>query len=514
MKNKLKEFFEPEIGLLKEKLKTTLVVIFLMGLIAHASIFLNFYPSHDSLMLVATDDTWQISLGRFMNPLYVMIRGRVCSPWLIGCLSFIYIALGLAFIFMIFSGVKEAYKIIFCGLVVTNVSLISLYATYMHDGDIYALCFLLNCVSVYLIGLKKDEYKLIRNIIGIILFVISMGMYQSYITISIGLFICISMQDIINGESFSCVLKRGLNYLIDLIAGGGLYSLIVKLVLKVSGIDMANSYNGLAQMSGLSIRTIIKLIPDTYLYYFESLLRKEGINSLLITILNFVLILVISFLVLKKIISKNNISKINKIFLSILYVIFPLGLNAVYVLCGGQVYALMTLSFCLTYLLLFLLIEKEKSKIVEMICIISSVVIVCHNVMFSNAAYYLKRLVGMSTQSDISQIVHDINKQADYTKDTPVILVGEFTDSFANTWRTGFEDYMQLPGYYGTSVTYLATFNEYCLYILGHPINLMEDEEQIRNFINLEQEEIDKMAVYPKEGYCRMINDKMVIKLK
>ena len=149
-----------------------------------------------------------------------------------------------------------------------------------------------------------------------------------------------------------------------------------------------------------------------------------------------------------------------------------------------------------------------------MICMISSVVIVCHNVMFSNAAYYLKRLVGMSTQSDISQIVHDINKQADYTKDTPVILVGEFTDSFANTWRTGFEDYMQLPGYYGTSVTYLATFNEYCLYILGHPINLMEDEEQIRNFINLEQEEIDKMAVYPKEGYCRMINDKMVIKLK
>ena len=112
----------------------------------------------------------------------------------------------------------------------------------------------------------------------------------------------------------------------------------------------------------------------------------------------------------------------------------------------------------------------------------------------------IKRLVGMSTQSDISQIVHDMNKQADYTKDTPVILVGEFTDSFANTWRTGFEDYMQLPGYYGTSVTYLATFNEYCLYILGHPINLME--------------EIDKMAVYPKEGYCRMINDKMVIKLK
>ena len=56
MKNKLKEFFDSEIGLLKEKLKTTLVVTFLMGLIAHASIFLNFYPSHDSLMLVATDD--------------------------------------------------------------------------------------------------------------------------------------------------------------------------------------------------------------------------------------------------------------------------------------------------------------------------------------------------------------------------------------------------------------------------------------------------------------------------
>lgn len=48
----------------KKNIKLIAMSILVWGIIAHAYIFFEFYPSHDSLMIVTDDWKWQISLER------------------------------------------------------------------------------------------------------------------------------------------------------------------------------------------------------------------------------------------------------------------------------------------------------------------------------------------------------------------------------------------------------------------------------------------------------------------
>ena len=38
------------------------------------------------------DMTWQIQLGRFLQPIYLLFRGDIAVPYLIGLLAYLYLA--------------------------------------------------------------------------------------------------------------------------------------------------------------------------------------------------------------------------------------------------------------------------------------------------------------------------------------------------------------------------------------------------------------------------------------
>ena len=68
--------------------------VFLSGLIAHGFAYFNAAFSHDGLyQLSGTDDLFQVSLGRFLQPVWRFVRGGISAPWLTGALSLLFIAL-------------------------------------------------------------------------------------------------------------------------------------------------------------------------------------------------------------------------------------------------------------------------------------------------------------------------------------------------------------------------------------------------------------------------------------
>lgn len=162
----------------KKLLINCLFFTFLFGLLAYAFIFFNPSFSHDSLAITQEfDDRWQISLGRFMQPIYRMIRGYVTAPWLLGFLSLIFIAFAVYFIIKIFEIQNKYSLIIICGLLATNTTLTFLYATFAPWGDVHALAFLLSVCSVYF--WLKYKYGFL---LGAILLGISLALYQNYTT--------------------------------------------------------------------------------------------------------------------------------------------------------------------------------------------------------------------------------------------------------------------------------------------------------------------------------------------
>ena len=72
-----------------DSFKFVLVSVICFCFVAHGASIFGFNFSHDSLMIFATDQNWQISLGRIFQPYYLKIRGELNSPLLIWSISII-----------------------------------------------------------------------------------------------------------------------------------------------------------------------------------------------------------------------------------------------------------------------------------------------------------------------------------------------------------------------------------------------------------------------------------------
>ena len=83
----------------RKKLLNIFIYTAIIALFAHGYRFLNNLYTSDALVEVFQDDIYyQRSLGRFMQPLIMVTRGVICSPWLIGCLSIVLLTLSVYFI--------------------------------------------------------------------------------------------------------------------------------------------------------------------------------------------------------------------------------------------------------------------------------------------------------------------------------------------------------------------------------------------------------------------------------
>lgn len=85
-----------------QKLMYVVTAVFIIAMITHAYVLFNYAPVHDGVMTVTIDQNWQISLGRFLQPMYIAVRGNINAPWLIGVLAFTYLSAGIYFVLQIF----------------------------------------------------------------------------------------------------------------------------------------------------------------------------------------------------------------------------------------------------------------------------------------------------------------------------------------------------------------------------------------------------------------------------
>ena len=77
-----------------KKLKDIFLFSVIFWLAAHGYRFVNNLYTGDTLGSIFQDDIrWQRSLGRFMQPVSMIFRGVIVSPWLLGILAVIFFAL-------------------------------------------------------------------------------------------------------------------------------------------------------------------------------------------------------------------------------------------------------------------------------------------------------------------------------------------------------------------------------------------------------------------------------------
>ena len=138
-----------------------------------------------------------------------------------------------------------------------------------------------------------------------------------------------------------------------------------------------------------------------------------------------------------------------------------------------------------------------------------------HNVVFANGAYYYKRIMYDASYAHAFSIAEQIEQDPDYVPgETPVAILGEFSDSYAaRSINDYFAQYQHVTGLWDntTSFTYDGTLRAFFTGLLGHPINAYFSQEQLDAIRALPA--VQDMPVFPKEGYCAMVDGVMVVKL-
>lgn len=475
------------------------------GLCGHAYIFLNGIFSHDATRIYQNDYLFQISLGRYIQPLYLLIRGSIQAPFLIGMLALIYLSIAIIFINKVFNFKKITSLILLCGLLSVNISLTLGCASYLPWVDVYMFCFMLCSISLFLF--VKD--KLIYKVIACFLIVITIGMYQPYFAVIATLMLIYCIYLLINKNNTKYVFFFGLKALLVLFISLVIYYGLLQIVLNCFATSLSSGTNSIASVGDYSSTNIISLLIDTYIYPIKHFINPNTYNKQIIRLINLILF-VISVFNIVKLIKNNSLRKFELLLIVVLLLAIPLCINCIYIISKGLVHELVIYSFNLIYLLVLIFYDLTSNKLCDKALIVSLVIVILSNIIYSNQTYLKKDLEYKSTQSLCTRIMDRVEQLDEYNIGiTPVTFVGEISKSPLLYERNGFE---HIGGVGITDEgTYAITYDltEYWFFneVMGFNINYIEP------YGYQDLKEVKEMPVFPEKGSIKIIGGVVVIKL-
>lgn len=501
----------------KNRLFKSMAFTFILGLAAHAYAYFNCLMSHDSLTAIyagRTEEMCKLSLGRFIVPIYRFFRGSTCLPWIIGILSLFWIGLSVYAISRMFRINDKWAIILIAGVMAINPTVTAMTATYIFELDFDMLALFLAVVSVLI---WKERPNILGLIIGGTSLAVSIGIYQSYISVTISLIIIASIYFLINGEKCKDVIIKGLKGVAMIAIAGAMYYIAYYLIVcPLFNVVPEERTDLFALLGG----DYVELLKDAYTYV-AARMHKIYPNWLLAIHIPFLAALVINifyrFIQCGGKISKGE--KFGKLaFVIALLAVLPFGINITYLISAGFVHDLMIYSFWLIYIMSVVFIARldksgGSSKIVvtsiKTVIYVVIGIVIWNNIIWSNTAYLKKDLEQKSTLSLMTRVETRMEEYPGYIPgETPVVFIG--SSDMPNT-NEGFIEISELTGLHANSViTYYSVYENYFKYILNCPIKLC-GEERAKSLSP--SPEVMEMNVFPKENCIKFVDDILVVKM-
>lgn len=489
-----------------KSIKTVLLSVIIFSFLTNGYCYFNSFFSHDSINTYTLHEwlSWEFSLGRFGQGFVSGWRGFISVPFVIGIFSIIFLTLSTLLLINLLSVKKTIEIILISGIISTN-SIIYLWnATYICGTDVVTFALLLNIFAVFLCEKYKKGW-----ILSILFIVFSLTLYQAYIEISVTLFMFICLQKIAGQEKIQSIIIRILKYLCIIIVSLLLYFILIKVFTKIGIIKLSNSYNGLTDVLEFNYSNIVTLFLKTYRSLFNHFIFPKTLYAPVITFVNIIVLGYIIFSIIYNVIY-YKISKIYLCLYLLIILLFPFGMNFVYVISNGMIHDLM---FCTMYFLYIFAIclnrNIKKRDVLQVFVYIFIFVVIFNNFIFANHLYLKKDLESKASLSVMTRILYQIEAQPDYEcGKTPICFVGDINNSEIAIKRSGFKNAYKTTGnehYY--SFTYNP--NLFIQDLLGYPINSIS----LQTLDSEMQIQIKEMPCFPNKGYITSNNGIIIVKL-
>ena len=179
------------------KNKNVFIITIITSLIVHFQLYALMITGPDTLInsMYHQADIWEPMLLRFGLDFIQIIKGNIVSPILATLMSNIFLGLTVILTIDIFKIKNKYFKYITAVLFAVAPN-ISATLTFFYCSDAYMLGLFLATFSVFI--LKKYDNKKYIILISGILIAFSMGMYQTYISVTMVLCTATLIIDILN----------------------------------------------------------------------------------------------------------------------------------------------------------------------------------------------------------------------------------------------------------------------------------------------------------------------------
>ena len=531
--------------------KISIISTLTFFLLAHGYRFSNLLFSHDSLNVCEYKPEWELGIGRFMQPVLYVIRGVLGAPWLFSIISILWLSLSVLFIIKIFN-IDSLWAIIATsGIMVCNNVITLSNATYIQWMDVYTLA-LFTSVSAAWLLLKSEDNKFIqiRNyILAAVLVAISMGLYQAYIGVTLGIIVFAYILMLSNNKTENSIKSQFIGIIkscIPILIGGILYLVIWKAILALSGVssqnyfgmDESSSAKGYAYALYRTYKNVAIFFRRPSLYNTGSVIGTKIIESVIV-IANILALAILGLYPIvnyvstnKKQINSKSEGIIRLLLQYILFAILPFAVNFACFMTKGDEHDLMRYGMVMVYVYALTVIsniksDKEKWTIrANKLLLICLSIVIWSNIVFSNQLYLKKSLQEEATNYKIGRLVEMIEKtgeSANLERPYKVIIVGNASD---NDYFNDIKDTEMLggTGIYDSPITYGRTVGFYMNYMLGADMDvylldkddnyyLVGDNETNWNSSPITNQEVEDIPIFPSEDSVVLCKNYIIVKM-
>ncbi len=503
--------------LLKEKRKECLAVISCIAflLVAHSYRWMNSMYNHDSLLVIQEDHGWQISLGRIFNPLYVWLRGEIVAPGNVALMSSLFLILSAVLCIRILKIRKTLSVILCCGFLTTFETLAFVNASFLLSLDLDMLALLFATLGAYCL---TGPENVPRNLAGIVCVTLSLGLFQSYIEITILLICFVMLRKLLEGEKAGDVFAQGVRSAVCLLIAGIAYYLCLRVVWSMMNVSPADTRNGLAQIGDHGLRSVLFFARKAWLHTFEYLFRTGFIAHRTISSCINRVLFAASLVLIARMAAARRIGKQSAALSAALLFVMPLGGNCVYVLAHGLKHGLMTYSFALFSVFVVMIYDMAEGKnrfpkfVARSMLVLCSILVLNH-ILYANQIYTRYDLEAKSATAFMNRLIIRMEDTEGYeTGLTPVAILGHIDDNRVAVRKRKLDlagDPMAGATHH-LAFSYYRTYRGFFDFVMGYPINLVQLNDIPGFFDN---PEVQRMSVYPAKGSVCMVDGTLVVRL-
>lgn len=488
--------------------KTAFLAAIIIGLLIHMPILVRDIPNHDGLDSMYFNQN-MITSGRWFLSVACGFSSYFTVPWLIGLLALVFLGITAALLVEFLEIEKQGTAILVSGILVTFPALVSTFA-YVFTLDGYMLALLLAVLAPLLTKKYKKGF-----ITGGIVLAFSMGIYQIYLSFAMLLSLYGIVLLFLTDVEWKEKMKGLLRYLYMGIIGVSLYYVLLQVLLKIQGKELA-SYQGISDMGSVAgaglFDTLRNIYSDFVAFTFKSgiLFKNE------FSIVAVVLLVGLVVYVLVRLMGEKKLYKSLWFYgVGILLIVgLPIATNVILVISPEVNYHLLMRYQWVLYLIFLIAFTEKfgKGNWGKWILVGTASVLLFNYAVIDNIAYSNLQKKYEKTYALCVRLADRMEQTEGYYQGIPVAMIGVVGDeNYPLTDITG-EVTGSMIGMNGDYLLYTRTnYQAFFKHYLGISMELVSDEEML---VIYDSEEYQAMGSFPEEDSVKVVDGILYIKLE